>query len=105
MGFRQNRHFPPSLIHPTIGTLSYHLSSRSHFGQCEGGVISDSPRGRRHTTTFRKLPMHAPSRKRKTMKTASCMNGEFRTQSLEFRVQGSGNAECRGGRAAARPEL
>jgi hypothetical protein len=31
-----------------------------HDGHCDGGVASDSPRGSRHTTTFRKLPMIAP---------------------------------------------
>src|SRR5688500_2773597 len=49
------------------GTLSYHLRRLPHLGQCEGGVTSDSPRGSRQTTTFRKLPTHAPKAKRKTM--------------------------------------
>jgi hypothetical protein len=32
------------------------------FGQCDGGETSDSPRGRRQMTTFRKLPIAAPNR-------------------------------------------
>jgi hypothetical protein len=62
------------------------------LGQCDGGVISDSPRGSLHTTTFRKLPTHAPSRKRKTMKTAWDM-GESRGQMSEIRGQTRGANE------------
>src|SRR5437763_16573691 len=54
------------MIQPTTGRLSYHLSRLLHLGQCEAGVTSDSPRGSRQTTTFKKLPIHAPSRNRKT---------------------------------------
>jgi hypothetical protein len=49
------------------GRLSYHLRVLPHLGQCEGGVTIDSPRGRRQTTTFKKLPTHAPNANRKTM--------------------------------------
>jgi hypothetical protein len=38
-----------------------------HLGQCDGGVMSDSPRGSRQTTTFRKLPTQAPKAKTKMM--------------------------------------
>jgi hypothetical protein len=50
------------------GMLSYQRSGVLHLGQCDGGVISDSPRGNRQTTTFKKLPMHAPRAKKKRMK-------------------------------------
>src|SRR5688500_3605467 len=46
-----------------MGMLSRAASRVRQIGQCEGGVISDMPSGSRHTTTFRKLPMHAPSAK------------------------------------------
>jgi hypothetical protein len=36
-----------------------------HLGQCDGGVMSDSWRGIRHTTTFKKLPTHIPRRNTK----------------------------------------
>src|SRR3954467_8489092 len=48
--------------------LSYHRSGVLHFGQCEPGETSDSSRGKRQTTTFKKLPTHAPRAKRKRMK-------------------------------------
>src|SRR5689334_5701188 len=85
MGCLQNRHSPPSLIHPKTGMLSYHLSGLLHLGQCDGGcdnpsiVFSSGPNtersfgscsicGKRQTTTFKKLPTHAPSAKTKRMK-------------------------------------
>src|SRR5689334_4366022 len=76
MGFLQNRHRPPSLIQPRTGMLSYHGSSFSHLGQCDGGVTSDSPRGSRQTTTFKKLPMHAPSTNRETIASAGGIGGK-----------------------------
>src|SRR5436190_20919405 len=48
--------------------LSRQASLCSHFGHREGGVINDSSRGNRQTTTFKKLPMLAPSAKKKQMK-------------------------------------
>src|SRR5450432_4173422 len=48
--------------------LSYHANRASHFGQCDGGETIDSFRGKRQTTTLRKLPMHAPRAKKKMMK-------------------------------------
>src|SRR4051812_24303829 len=68
IGFPQYRHLPRRKIHPNTGMLSRQASRCSHLGHREGGVISDSSRGNRQTTTFRKLPMHAPRAKKKQMK-------------------------------------
>src|SRR5687768_14683905 len=85
IGALHARHLPPSFSHPITGTLSYHLIGVSHLGQCDGGfdkpsiVRSSAPkvvspsfssiRGSRQTTTFRKDPTHAPTAKRKGMRT------------------------------------
>src|SRR5437867_4155841 len=49
--------------------LSYQARRCSQTGQRDGGETSDSPRGRRQTTTLRKLPTLAPRAKKKTMKS------------------------------------
>src|SRR3954470_17162158 len=68
IGFPQYRHLPRRKIHPNTGMLSRQASRCSHLGHREGGVMSDSSRGNRQTTTFKKLPMHAPNAKKKQMK-------------------------------------
>src|SRR5437879_6955006 len=75
IGSLQYRQRPLRKIHPNTGILSYHASGVLHFGQCDGGVTSDSPRGSRHTTTFKKLPTHAPSAKINGM-NARCGMGQ-----------------------------
>jgi hypothetical protein len=46
----------------TMGTFSHARSCRPQPGQRDRGETTDSPRGSRWITTFRKLPMHAPTR-------------------------------------------
>src|SRR6202035_5989698 len=67
--------------------LSYHLSVLLHFGQCEGGVARDSPRGSRHTTTFRKLPMQAPRAKKKMIYGRWNMDVDWRFSICDLRFQ------------------
>jgi hypothetical protein len=43
-----------------IGMFSHGRIAWPHLGQWLGGWLSDSPRGRRQTTTFMKLPMKHP---------------------------------------------
>ena len=45
------------------GMFSYQRIPRPQEGQCDDGETSDSSRGRRHTQTFRKLPMQRPRAK------------------------------------------
>src|SRR3954447_10310350 len=49
------------MIHETTGMLSYGAISLSHPGQCDGGFTTDSLRGMRQITTFRKEPMRRPN--------------------------------------------
>src|ERR687894_1956817 len=60
MGSPQRRQRPRSRSHESTGTLSYGAIGAPQPGQRERGRTSDSPRGRRWITTFRKLPMSAP---------------------------------------------
>jgi hypothetical protein len=60
-------HFALSASQLTSGIFSYHGMSFPHFGQWEGGEIMDSSRGMRQMQTLKKLPMHAPITKTKTL--------------------------------------
>src|SRR3989338_8733136 len=57
----QNLHRPPSARKLTMGILQYQGSALLQLGQCEAGLMMDSPRGRRCMQTFRKLPIIAPA--------------------------------------------
>ena len=63
IGASQYRHFPRRKIHPNTGMLSFIASLCRHFGQYENSGVHSAvnpPSGIRYTTTFRKLPTHAP---------------------------------------------
>src|SRR5687768_3491247 len=60
MGTWHVRHFPPSQIQLSTGTLSRHASGVPHDGQRDGGVTIDSPAGSLPMQTFRKLPTINP---------------------------------------------
>src|SRR5579883_1190286 len=60
MGARQVRHRPRRATQLTTGTFSYHDRVVPQRGQCEAGVASYMPRGRRWTTTFEKEPTSSP---------------------------------------------
>src|SRR5260221_14687130 len=62
MGAREARQGPRRTSHETMGTLSYQAMGARHLGQRERGCTSDSPAGRRATTTFKKLPTAPPTR-------------------------------------------
>ena len=68
IGALQFAHLPRRASHERIGMFWYHLIAALHFGQCDGGLTIDSPRGTRQMTTFKKLAMHAPSPKLKQAK-------------------------------------
>jgi hypothetical protein len=48
------------------GILSYQRMGDPHWGQCEPGLMIDSPLGTREMQTFRKLPKRRPKRKAKS---------------------------------------
>jgi hypothetical protein len=60
MGFLHSLHLPLKASQLTKGIFSYQCISWLHFGQCEGAVTMDSPRGIRQMQTLRKLPMQHP---------------------------------------------
>ena len=91
---------PPAELDPAEnGTLSYHVSGLSHLGQCDGGETSDSSRGSRQTTTFRKLPMHAPSAKRKKMDSDGPIGASMRGRAI--RANGQSRERWAGARGRA----
>ena len=51
-----------------IGMFWYHRIRALQFGQCDGGLTTLSPRGRRQMQTFRKLATHAPIANEKNAK-------------------------------------
>src|SRR5690606_17244037 len=61
MGAWQVRHRPLSTTHDRTGTRSMADRRRPQLGQRLPGWTTDSPRGRRYTTTLAKLPTMAPS--------------------------------------------
>ena len=65
IGALQFAHLPRRASHERIGMFWYHLIAVLHFGQCDGGLTIDSPRGTRQMTTLRNEAMHAPSPKLK----------------------------------------
>jgi hypothetical protein len=65
IGARHEEHFPRSASQERIGMFCHHLIAAPHFGQCDGGLTIDSPRGTRHMTTLRNDAMHAPSQNEK----------------------------------------
>ena len=68
IGARQFAHLPRKASHERIGMFWYHLISALHFGQCDGGLTIDSPRGTRQMTTLRNEAMQAPNPKLKNDK-------------------------------------
>ena len=54
-----------------IGRFSLHVRRWPHFGHRDGGVTTDCPVGRRQTSTFRKLPTHAPKQNAKNAPTSA----------------------------------
>ena len=57
----QLRHLPRSISHEITGMLSQGRTGASQDGQCEPGADERLGRGTRWATTFRKLPISAPS--------------------------------------------
>ena len=57
------------------GMFSSAEIGRSHFGQRERGETIDNPAGHREIQTFRKEPMHSPSRVKVTRPMAGVMPG------------------------------
>ncbi len=51
--------------------LSKPRISASHWGQCDGGATTDSPRGTRQITTFRNDPIASPARVMNATETTS----------------------------------
>src|SRR5471030_968123 len=63
MGSAQSRHLPRRMSQERIGTLSYQRIARLQRGQRLPGETTLSPLGTLAMTTFKKLPMTAPSAK------------------------------------------
>src|SRR5512140_2594835 len=67
-GYRQEiapphpAHFPPRAMKLTIGIFSHARIARPQPGHRDRGDTIDSPSGSLWITTFRKDPMHAPTR-------------------------------------------
>jgi hypothetical protein len=68
---RQSRHLPRNASHETMGILSNQRIRCLHVGQCDGGVIKLIALGIRYTTTFKKLPIAAPTTKNQTTNNVS----------------------------------
>jgi len=56
----QNEHLPFNIKKLNIGMLCQDLRRFLHWGQCDGGQITDSPLGILTIQTFAKLPKIAP---------------------------------------------
>src|SRR5580765_1002210 len=97
IGARHARHRPPRISHERTGTLSHAAIGAPHDGQRERGDTSDSPRGRRWTTTFRKLPTIRPKRPATT--SPSVANASY--GGTASAVTGSPSPSCRRTPAAA----
>ena len=64
----QPAHLPRSRRKLTIGTFSHARTGRPQDGHREAGRTIDSSRGRRWMSTLKKLPRHAPTRKKTARK-------------------------------------
>src|SRR5262245_19695979 len=73
MGARQARQRPRRASQEATGTLSYQEIAAEQEGQRERGRTRDCSRGRRWTTTFRKLPYTQPYAKAARVQNRSPM--------------------------------
>jgi hypothetical protein len=61
IGILQLAHLPRNASQLKIGIFCHQRIRELHLGQCDGGKTTDSPRGARQMTTFKKLATHAPN--------------------------------------------
>src|SRR5688572_2596268 len=85
MGVLQLRHLPRRMNHDATGMLSKPLICFSHFGHRERGRTTLMPLGTRAMTTFKKLPMHDPTKKVHARITAATTGGSVLGGSRKMR--------------------